>query len=495
MKAFPAAVFSKSGRWAAWGWPCHNFWPRRTAQAAPAPSTVTNCILIWTRGGTSHHDTFDPKPEAPASVKGEFGVIDTAIPGVKFTDIVPNMARELGRFALLRGWNPKNGSHGSADQWVMSGRRFNPAVAYPTYGSVVSYYHGFKSAMPPFVQLGDNVDNRFGGGTAGVLGLEHNPFAMLADPNAKNFSVRDITPPKGISMDRVDRRRKMLSVIDDLQRETDLQPAAFEALDEHYKAALNMITAPETKKAFEIDSEDPKLRDRYGRHRFGQSCLLARRLIQAGVRFVTVTDGGWDTHQNNFKSLKSSRIPPVDQALPELLTDLEQRGMLESTLGFVADRLRPHAEDQLRQRPGPLGECRVCDHGRRGHPRRRGVGRDRRRRRPADSATNTSAKTSPPRFTRSWASRPTSWSNPPTAARCASSKATRSASGRKPGFAGSPNDRAPTDGWLVPNDQGNLAGEVFKCVPADGVSAAQRTGCLAVPMSASLKQPITQNKS
>ncbi|MCH8830728.1 MAG: DUF1501 domain-containing protein, partial [Planctomycetes bacterium] len=98
-----------------------------------------NCILIWTRGGTSHHDTFDPKPDAPVSVRGEYGVIDTAIPGVKFTEIVPNMARELKRFALLRGWNPKNGSHGSADQWVMSGRRFNPAVAYPTYGAVVSY--------------------------------------------------------------------------------------------------------------------------------------------------------------------------------------------------------------------------------------------------------------------------------------------------------------------------------------------------------------------
>lgn len=297
-----------------------------------APSTETNCILIWTRGGTSHHDTFDPKPEAPASVRGEFGVIDTAIPGVQFTEIVPNMARELGRFALLRGWNPKNGSHGSADQWVMSGRRFNPAVAYPTYGSVMSYHHGFKSAMPPFVQLGSQVDNRFGGGTSGVLGLEHNPFEMLADPNAKNFSVRDISPPKGVTMDRVDRRRKMLSVIDELQREADTQPAAFDALDEHYKAALNMITAPETKRAFEIDSEDPKLRDRYGRNRFGQSCLLARRLIQSGVRFVTVTDGGWDTHQNNFKSLKSSRLPPVDQALPQLLTDLEQKGLLDSTL-------------------------------------------------------------------------------------------------------------------------------------------------------------------
>lgn len=304
----------------------------KKASASPSPSAETNCILIWTRGGTSHHDTFDPKPEAPASVKGEFGVIDTAIPGVKFTDIVPNMARELGRYALLRSWNPQNGSHGSADQWVMSGRRFNPAVAYPTYGSVVSYHHGFKSAMPPFVQLGEQIDNRFGGGTAGILGLEHNPFTMNADPNAAKFTVRDISPPKGVTMDRVEHRRKMLAVIDDLQKEADLQPAAYDALDENYKAALNMITAPETKRAFDIASEDAKLRDQYGRNRFGQSCLLARRLIQSGVRFVTVTDGGWDTHANNFKSLKDRLLPPVDQALPALLADLEVRGLLDSTL-------------------------------------------------------------------------------------------------------------------------------------------------------------------
>jgi hypothetical protein len=305
---------------------------RQVAAREGRSAADVNCILIWTRGGTSHHDTFDPKPHAPVSVKGEFGVIDTAVPGVQFTDIVPNLAKELNRFALLRSWNPKNGSHGMADQWVMSGRKFNPAMPYPTYGSVVSYYKGFKSAMPPFVQLGSQVDQRFGGGTSGILGLEHNPFEMLADPNAANFVVRDITPPKGITMNRVERRRKMLSVVDELQQRADNQPAAFEALDEHFQAALNMITAPETKKAFEIESEDPKLRERYGRHRFGQSCLLARRLIQAGVRFVTVTDGGWDTHQNNFKALKDSRIPPVDQALPQLLIDLEEQGMLDSTL-------------------------------------------------------------------------------------------------------------------------------------------------------------------
>ncbi len=306
------------------------------AQKAAAESgkstSENNCILIWTQGGTSHHDTFDPKPDAPANVKGEYGVINTALPGIQFTEICPNMAKAADKYALLRGWNPRNGSHGTADQWVMSGRRFNAAMPYPTYGSVLSYTKGFKTALPPFVQLGSSIDRRYGGGTAGILGLEHNPFEMLADPNAKKFNVRDITPPQGITMSRVERRRKMLSVIDKLQRKVELQQDKLDALDEHFKAALNMITAPETKKAFEIEKEDPKLRDRYGRNKFGQSCLLARRLIQSGVRFVTVTDGGWDTHQNNFKTLKNNRIPPVDKALPSLLADLEERGMLDNTL-------------------------------------------------------------------------------------------------------------------------------------------------------------------
>lgn len=307
------------------------FLAAREAFGAPGKGDV-NCILIWTRGGTSHHDTFDPKPDAPVAVRGEYNVIDTAIPGVKFTEVCPNMAKEAGRFALLRGWNPQNGSHGTADQWVMSGRKFNQAVAYPCYGSVTSYYHGFKSVMPPFIQLGTNVDRRFGGGSAGLLGLAHNPFEIDADPSAANFVVRDITPPASVTSERLDRRRSMLGAVDRLQRQTDLQPAAFRAVDEHYETALNMITASETKQAFLIDSEKAEVRDAYGRNRFGQSCLLARRLIEAGVRFVTVTDGGWDTHQNNFTSLKSRLMPPVDQALPQLLIDLEQRGLLDNTL-------------------------------------------------------------------------------------------------------------------------------------------------------------------
>jgi len=303
----------------------------KTTQAAAASKDV-NCILIWTHGGTSHHDTLDPKPSAPASVRGEFGAIDTAIPGVQFSEICPNMAAGLKRFAVLRGWNPKNGSHGLADAWMMSGHPYNPAVTYPCYGSVISRIKGFRNALPPFVQLGDSMDHRFNGGTAGILGLEHNPFQVLADPSAARLNVRDITPPSGITPRRVSFRRRMLGAIDRLERRSDLQPAAYHALDEHYKTALNMITAPETKRAFQIETEDHGLRERYGRNRFGQSCLLARRLIEAGVRFVTITDGGWDTHQNNFTSLKNRLVPPIDRGLPQLVADLEERGMLATTL-------------------------------------------------------------------------------------------------------------------------------------------------------------------
>jgi hypothetical protein len=197
---------------------------------------------------------------------------------------------------------------------------------------VVSHHKGFKTRMPPFVQLGNNVDRTNGGGTAGYLGQEHNPFEIVANPNVEKFSVRDITPPPGVDSARLNRRRGMLEKIDALQRTADAQPGAYGALDQHQRAALNLITAPETKTAFEIGVEDPRLRDAYGRNPFGQSCLLARRLIEAGVRLVTVSDGGWDTHQTQFPALKNNLMPRIDQGIPALLMDLEARGMLDTTL-------------------------------------------------------------------------------------------------------------------------------------------------------------------
>ncbi|MEQ1827427.1 MAG: DUF1501 domain-containing protein [Pirellula sp.] len=301
------------------------------ANSGQAKSDVS-CIFIWTLGGTSHHDTLDPKPRASEGVRGPFSAINTAVPGVQFTDVCPRMAKELGRFSLMRSWNPKNGGHGVADLWCMSGRSPNPTLTYPCVGSVVSHQKGFKSPLPPFVQLGSYVDRTNQGGTAGILGLEHGPFEIHAEANVDKFSVRDITPPLNMDLGRVDRRREVLAKLDRMQRRADLQPSAFDALDEHYKTAFKMITAPETKRAFDIGSEDKTLRDDYGRTAFGQRLLLARRLVESGVRFVTVSDPGWDNHQDCFSALKKTRMPPIDQAIPQLLIDLEQRGMLDSTL-------------------------------------------------------------------------------------------------------------------------------------------------------------------
>jgi hypothetical protein len=292
----------------------------------------TSCIFIWTLGGTSHHDTLDPKPTASDGVRGPLAAIPTAVPGIHFTELCGRMARELGRFSVLRSWNPRNAGHGVADHWCMSGRPVNPALVYPCVGSVVSHQHGFKSALPPFVQLGSHVDRSSSGGLPGVLGLQHGPFEIPAEANVDSFSVRDITPPLDMNLARIQRRQQVLATVDRLQRAADRQPAAFAALDEHYKTAFTMITAPETKRAFDIGSEPAAVRDDYGRTSFGQRCLLARRLVQAGVRFVTVSDPGWDHHQDCFNGLKKTRMPAVDQALPALLIDLERAGILDTTL-------------------------------------------------------------------------------------------------------------------------------------------------------------------
>ncbi len=173
------------------------------AKAAQSrPSQDVNCILIWTLGGTSHHDTFDPKPEAPAAVRGEFNTIASAIPGVRFSEITPRLSRELNRYAVLRSLNPRNGAHGAADFVMMSGHRFSVTTIYPCYGSVVSHHQGFKTRMPPFVQLGSAVSKGNGGGTAGFLGVVHNPYEILADPSADSFSAGDLIPPVSVSDDR-----------------------------------------------------------------------------------------------------------------------------------------------------------------------------------------------------------------------------------------------------------------------------------------------------
>ncbi|GAB5440869.1 MAG: DUF1501 domain-containing protein [Fuerstiella sp.] len=303
----------------------------RAAASESSAAADVNCILIWTRGGTSHHDTLDPKPNARAEVRGDFGAIDTALPGVQFTDQMPRFAKEVGRFTVMRNLNPQNGSHGTADAFMMSGWKFNPSITYPTFGSVVAKEKGFRGAIPPFIQVGTQVDRRFNGGLAGYLGIAHNPFEIPGDPNSSKFTVRDIRPYGGITPERMQDRRAALKVIDTFQRDLEQQPDALNAVDEHYQNAFSIMTSKSTQQAFDLAQESDQTRDFYGRHNLGQSCLLARRLIEAGTRFVTVSSGGWDTHTKNFTGLKRL-LPPLDQAFPALVTDLQERGMLQNTL-------------------------------------------------------------------------------------------------------------------------------------------------------------------
>jgi hypothetical protein len=297
-----------------------------------APRKNVNCILLWMQGGPSHHDSFDPKPDAPAEVRGEFGTIPTTLPGVRIAEHLPLLARQTDKFSIIRGHDPKNGSHGVADHLMMSGHKFNAALPFPCYGSVVAKERGYKGGMLPFVQLGRNIDRRFNGGIAGFLGDQYNAFEVADDPNLPAFKVRDLSVAGDAERGRLERRYSMLAEMDRYQRTVEEGAVPVKARDVFYEKAHGLITSPQAKRAFDLGGESDRLRDAYGRNTFGQSCLLARRLIEGGVHFVTVTDGGWDTHQNNFKSLKERKLPVLDRAYAALLQDLSDRGLLDSTL-------------------------------------------------------------------------------------------------------------------------------------------------------------------
>jgi hypothetical protein len=313
----------------------------RAATSAKTRTTASasdvSCILLWLQGGISHIDSFDPKPEAPAEIRGEFGVISTNVPGISLCDQLPRLAQQQDTYSIVRSLNPKNGSHGVADAYMLSGHPFSQAVVYPSYGAVVAREKGDRNAMPPYVQVGVAIDQRFGGGVAGFLGDQYNPFVLPGDASSPAFSVRDVVLPGGVDRTRFQRRMKVLHAVDTFERRLDaeVELAPLLATDTFYQKAYNLVTAPHARKAFDIHVEDPRLRDRYGRNSLGQGCLLARRLIEAGVRFVTVTDGGWDTHQNNFTAMKNRLLPRLDGALASLLEDLSARGLLNSTLVVV----------------------------------------------------------------------------------------------------------------------------------------------------------------
>ncbi len=287
-------------------------------------------ILLWMDGGPSQFDTFDPKTTAPTNIKSEFGAIKTKVPGLEICELLPHMATVMDKVTLVRTMSHDEGAHERACHTLLTGWHPNPALIYPSIGSVVSKELGGNGPMPPYITIPGN-DFAFGYGQSGYLEAALNPFSVGGNPNEEHFSVRDVSLPGGLTLERLNGRRSLLQAVDGAFKRFDNTPLAH-SRDDFYRRAYDMISSPEAKKAFNIQEEKKEVRDRYGRHSFGQGCLLARRLVEAGVRFVTVSHGGWDTHSNNAKSAKDNLVPPLDQGMSALIEDLHQSGLLKDTL-------------------------------------------------------------------------------------------------------------------------------------------------------------------
>lgn len=302
----------------------------QSASAATSTAPAKSVILLWMDGGPSHTDTFDPKPDGTTDAKSEFGAIATSAAGVQVCEYLPKMARQMDKVTVLRAMSHGEGAHERAAHTLLTGWRPTPALIYPSMGSVTAKELGSTGPLPPYIAVPGGAFGS-GYGQSGYLEAAFNPFSVGGDPNNPNFSVRDVALPQGVTMERMDRRRTLLESLDGLYRRFD-KTADAHSRSTFYNRAYDMISSPETKKAFNIQEEPGQVRDLYGRTTFGQSCLAARRLVQAGVRFVTVNMGGWDTHSNNFKALRDYLLPPVDVGFSGLIQDLHDKGMLKDTL-------------------------------------------------------------------------------------------------------------------------------------------------------------------
>jgi hypothetical protein len=312
-----------------------------TRQAAAAESVgekakkPTSCILIWMDGGPSHFETFDPKPDAPSEIRGDFSAISTNVPGIQISQHLPKLASIADKYAIVRSVCHNQGNHGAGNHYMMTGAPPRIPVGcgafvsfHPSMGSVAAYERPAPHGLPGYFSI--PTMTRSGG--PNFLGAKYAPFVIGSEPNSEHFRVRDVELPSGLADTRFQSRRDLRTLVDRMPRIGD--PAAADpvvAIDEYYRQGYELVTTPEAQKAFDIHSEPMKVRDAYGRNSFGQRTLLARRLIEAGVPFVTVDDGGWDHHSDIFGAL-STRLPQWDQTVAALINDLEERGLLETTM-------------------------------------------------------------------------------------------------------------------------------------------------------------------
>lgn len=304
-------------------------------------------IMIFNLGAPSQVDTWDMKPEAPAEIRGPFKPIATNASGIEISEIFPKHAEIADKISFVRScYHTSAAVHDAGWQMMQTGRQFSGGVETPHAGAVASYLQGRRTDLPPFVVLpqtmgrgGGNLPN---GQAGGFLGKSHDPFALNADPSQDNFQVPDLLPPADIGTVRLDRRRKLRDLVDDTVKSFDASDNA-KLLDSNFETAYRMMTSAQAREAFDLSKEPASVRDRYGRTRFGQCCLLARRLVESGVRFVTINtfltvfdEITWDIHGSkpftSIEGMKNDVAPMYDQAYSALITDLTERGMLDDTL-------------------------------------------------------------------------------------------------------------------------------------------------------------------
>jgi len=296
--------------------------PRRTPRAK-------SVVLVFLGGGLSHHDSFDPKPNAVSEIRGKYGTIPTSVPGVHVTELLPEMAKQLNKVARVRSGSHENDHHETATNWVLSGRFGSLFGDHPAIGAVVAHDTGFSGIVPPYVAVPRNPSFTWELGKSAWLGGRYESFKS-GDRNAKDFRVRDLSQAENVAPETVERRRTLLEAVDSLGAHIDGndQLATF---DEFGRKASQMVLSPQAQAAFDISKETDALRDEYGRMEFGQSCLLARRLIEGGVRFVTINYAGWDHHAKIFNSL-DKKLPEFDRGFARFLRDMDEHGLLSETL-------------------------------------------------------------------------------------------------------------------------------------------------------------------
>ncbi len=309
------------------------------SQEIPGPKDLS-VILVWLDGGPPQHETYDPKPMAPSEYRGPLQAIDTAVPGIQVSEMLPYHARLMDRMSVIRSMHHNNGDHFAAAHWMLTGylgsNAANLAPQYPSAASIIAKMKGAKrSGMPAYVGLPNTHSVGLAPGYHGAayLGVAYNPFSADGDPNSEGYQVPNLALPGGTNVDRLDGRRGLLATFDQARRDADAT-GLMDGLDRFGAQAYDMISGPAARAAFDLKKEDPRLRDRYGRHQWGQSALLARRMVEAGVRFVTLTYGGWDWH-SSLEKLSRSVLPVLDNAVGSLVEDLETRGMLDSTVVIV----------------------------------------------------------------------------------------------------------------------------------------------------------------